>query len=413
VIAAREARSAAEAEAARLLSTELARVQSEAAERLAAQLARSKTEAAETLEIETARARAETTQTMAAEMARERAEAAQAAAAEMDRIRNEAAQTAAAELARVQAEAAQALAAELDRARAESATAAAADLAKTQQEAARALEAEVMHARVEERQAVLAGLDRLLEAMRRLDSAQTLSEVLNVLAGSVADEAARVAMFVARSGRVQGWRFAGFGPEMPEARSVDLAAPETGIIGQAIQTGETAYLPPRPGDPAPAGPHFSQLPEGRVALAVPVRLSGRTVAVVYADDMADEARPVPAAWPEAIEILVRHAGRCLEALTALKTSLTGAYRAAAARPASAPARLQGTTPVAWSSGVRPPNPTPPPEHELEPRGTPLVSRFRIALVADAPRSHPRVRALALKGRCVSPWAIGPPPSRSS
>ena len=40
------------------------------------------------------------------------------------------------------------------------------------------------------------------------------------------------------------------------------------------------------------------------------------VAVLYADDDGVQGREVPSAWPERVELLARHAGRCLEALTA-------------------------------------------------------------------------------------------------
>jgi hypothetical protein len=41
---------------------------------------------------------------------------------------------------------------------------------------------------------------------------------------------------------------------------------------------------------------------------------------VYADDGAEMDRPVPASWPEAIELLARHAVRCLEAQTAIRAA---------------------------------------------------------------------------------------------
>ena len=60
----------------------------------------------------------------------------------------------------------------------------------------------------------------------------------------------------------------------------------------------------------------------RMGLAVPVVVGGRVVAVVYADAVTLDGhdRPVPSCWPELIEVLARHAGRCLEALTTQKTA---------------------------------------------------------------------------------------------
>jgi hypothetical protein len=72
---------------------------------------------------------------------------------------------------------------------------------------------------------------------------------------------------------------------------------------------------------AAIGPGFDQLPADRMGLAVPVIVGGRVVAVVYADAVAVAAQEqlVPSSWPELIEVLARHAGRCLEALTVQRT----------------------------------------------------------------------------------------------
>ena len=58
-----------------------------------------------------------------------------------------------------------------------------------------------------------------------------------------------------------------------------------------------------------------------MGLAVPVIVAGRVVAVVYADAVRVDGheRQVPSSWPELIEVLARHAGRCLEALASQKT----------------------------------------------------------------------------------------------
>ena len=65
--------------------------------------------------------------------------------------------------------------------------------------------------------------------------------------------------------------------------------------------------------PASNAPAFVPADSGRAGIAVPLLVGGRAVAVVYADspDATTEALPSQAA----IEVLVRHAGRCLEALT--------------------------------------------------------------------------------------------------
>ena len=53
---------------------------------------------------------------------------------------------------------------------------------------------------------------------------------------------------------------------------------------------------------------------------MPVRVGGRVTAVVYADEAAQSSERLPASWASAIQILARHAGHCLEVLTALHVS---------------------------------------------------------------------------------------------
>jgi hypothetical protein len=113
------------------------------------------------------------------------------------------------------------------------------------------------------------------------------------------------------------------------------------VIGLAV--GAARAVTTRDSQTAAAGPGFEKIPSDRMGLAVPVVVGGRVVAVVYADAVTLDGheRPVPSSWPELIEVLARHAGRCLEALTVQKTAtpkVTNApAQAAAAAPPQAPA----------------------------------------------------------------------------
>ena len=69
-------------------------------------------------------------------------------------------------------------------------------LADAQAKAADELKAAVASARVKEREIEMAGVSRLLESIRGLDGATTLSEVLDALALAAAREAARAAVVV-------------------------------------------------------------------------------------------------------------------------------------------------------------------------------------------------------------------------
>jgi hypothetical protein len=50
-------------------------------------------------------------------------------------------------------------------------------------------------------------------------------------------------------------------------------------------------------------------------MALPVRVGGEVVAVLYADAARPDAPSPDARWPAVLEVLVRHASRVLEAMT--------------------------------------------------------------------------------------------------
>jgi len=201
-------------------------------------------------------------------------------------------------------------------------------------------QASIAAARVSEREQEMASITRLVESIRGLDGATSLSEVLDALALAAAREAARAAVVVIKGEHITGWRIAGFGARDAQPKSIDLPLEEAGVIALAVSSARAATTR----DGAADGPGFEHLPAERMGMAVPVLVGGRVVAVVYADsaggDSADHV--VPSSWPEAIELLARHAGRCLEALTAQK---------AAAPPTGGSRRLSGTHDVAGRSAA--------------------------------------------------------------
>jgi hypothetical protein len=193
-------------------------------------------------------------------------------------------------------------------------------LADSQARAADELKAAVAVARVKEREIEMAGVTRLLDSVRGLDGATTLSEVLDALALAAAREAARAAVVVLRGERINGWKLSGFGPRDAQPKLIDVPLADSGVIGLAV--GAARAVTTRDSQGAAAGPGFEKIPPDRMGLAVPVVVGGRVVAVVYADAVTLDGheRPVPSSWPELIEVLARHAGRCLEALTAQRTA---------------------------------------------------------------------------------------------
>ena len=193
-------------------------------------------------------------------------------------------------------------------------------LQNAENRANQAMRDSVAAARVRERENDMAGVSRLLESIRGLDGATTLSEVLDALGLAAGREASRAAVLVLRSDRLLGWKLTGFGPRDAQPKLIDLSLADAGVAGLAV--GSARPVTTRDTQSASDGPGFAHLPDDRMGLAVPVIVGGRVVAVVYADGVTPDGREqiVPSSWPEVIEILARHAARCLEALTVQKAA---------------------------------------------------------------------------------------------
>ena len=169
--------------------------------------------------------------------------------------------------------------------------------------------------------AELAASARLIEAVRAIDRAWSLTDILDTLVSSAGAEARRAAVLLVRGGQLRGWRFIGFGQPLDEQNDVDVPVADAGVIAEAARTGVAVSADSAAADTAPA---FALLPPGREVLAVPVSMGGQIVAVLYADQGPDDtARADGAArltWPFVVELLARHAARCLEAITAFRAA---------------------------------------------------------------------------------------------
>lgn len=179
---------------------------------------------------------------------------------------------------------------------------------------------------------------RLVEGIRAIDRARSLTDILDVLVRSAGQEASRVSVLLVRGDRYRGWRLVGFGPGLDNGDPVEVGAAEAGVIDQAARTATLVS-----GDGDATAPLFAQLPPGHGCVAVPLALCGQVVAVLYADALVPNPEPgTPNPEPgtlnvEPLEVLCRHAARCLEALTAIKAarSLTAMPDPPAAAPAAA------------------------------------------------------------------------------
>jgi hypothetical protein len=149
-----------------------------------------------------------------------------------------------------------------------------------------------------------AGAEKLLDSIRALDEARSLTGILDALIAASARDGAGAGVWLVRGGSLRHWRSSGI--DRPDA-DVPLDAPRA--LADAARTNATAW------------------DDG---LAVPLALAGQTVAVLYASASRSPGPQFPG--PHAIELLARHAAKCLESVTAFKTARALTDRADAAQP---------------------------------------------------------------------------------
>ena len=178
----------------------------------------------------------------------------------------------------------------------------------------RKIAAAIGRAYTDSHQTELSRAARLVDAIRNLDDARGLSEVLERLVQCSGHEVDRAAVLLVKGKRLSGWRLAGFTPGGPPARSIDLGMEEAGLAGAVVKSGLPAS---RPSDAAtgPGLPPFAAGSGERHAMALPVCVGGEVVAVLYADAPRVDQPSSDARWPAILEVLVRHASRALEAMT--------------------------------------------------------------------------------------------------
>jgi hypothetical protein len=153
------------------------------------------------------------------------------------------------------------------------------------------------------------------------------------------------------------------------------------------------------------------LPTDRMALGGPVLVGGRVVAVVYADSVTEDGHEkfVPSGWPEVIEILTRHAARCLESLTSQKTASAAPSPRLWVPPAGKTPSPEGgeapTTPE--SSGAAKPDVPSDGTTMSQPSDSARphlleesARRFARLLLSDIKLSHERAVAAALRSRSL-------------
>jgi hypothetical protein len=108
---------------------------------------------------------------------------------------------------------------------------------------------------------------------------------------------------------------AGLSDAPADVRLVSVSLDAAGAIGVCVRS--KARVEISPATFAAGELAFLAAEDAASGLAMPVTLGGQTAAVIYGDDGGAGG---PAGWRETIEILARHASRCLEAQTAIRAA---------------------------------------------------------------------------------------------
>jgi len=177
----------------------------------------------------------------------------------------------------------------------------------------------IERANADNRQAEVSRAARLVSAIRTLDEARGLSEVLERLVERAGDEVDRAAVLLVKGDRLTGWRLTGFAPEAASATSIDLSVDDAGLAGDVLRT-DAAVSSSSDSEDGARLPSFAGNSDGLHAIALPVRVGGEIVAVLYADAPRVEDPTGDGRWPAVLEVLARHASRVLEAMTVQKAA---------------------------------------------------------------------------------------------
>jgi hypothetical protein len=161
-------------------------------------------------------------------------------------------------------------------------------------------------------------ISRLLDAVRSLDAAQSLTAILEALARSALTDRGRVIVFVLNGDTLQGWGHYGF---EPGHESLDVPVSAVKVVASAMATRQATVFPAAAADEDSGLPPFMRPAPGHTGLIAPLVVGGDVVAVIYADGPERRGDEAGGRWAEEVELLVRHARARLETVTSEHTVL--------------------------------------------------------------------------------------------
>ncbi|HXG91151.1 MAG TPA: hypothetical protein VNN73_02130 [Blastocatellia bacterium] len=189
----------------------------------------------------------------------------------------------------------------------------------------------------------------LRDSVTELNEQRTQAEVLNALIARAANFAPRVVLFVVKGPNALAWAARGIEETGGNIRGLSISLQSDTALRAATGANQTFYgSPDEHAENQLIFSHIGNLQPQRV-LAVPLKVRGKTAAIVYADsaDHGENAINV-----EAIELLVNTSGLVVE-LVSLRTRVSESAKPAATQPSPTQAAQQPSEPAAPTSGALP------------------------------------------------------------
>ncbi|HSB09006.1 MAG TPA: hypothetical protein VLM38_05805 [Blastocatellia bacterium] len=224
----------------------------------------------------------------------------------------------------------------------------------------------------------------LRDSVAELNEQRTQADVLNALVARAANFVPRVVLFVVKGGNAVAWAGRGLDEGLGPIRGMSVSLEADNVLRPALNSQQTFYGSPElQSENQSIFTRLGNIHPERV-LAVPLKVRGKTAALVYADSAE---RGEVAINVEAIELLAQTAGLVVE-LVSLRARMSEAAQ---------PARQPAAEPVASSSGnlrsgeLRPPSRpsaelSTRPEHVPEPQPEPAYYRPTAEPAAPTPSS---------------------------
>ncbi|HKG46177.1 MAG TPA: hypothetical protein VKB02_05590 [Pyrinomonadaceae bacterium] len=198
-------------------------------------------------------------------------------------------------------------------------------------------------------------------AISEINEQKSQAEILKALVNRASSFAPRVAFFVIKGDQASGWRGRGFegsvGDDAIQEISVSVNADT--VVGSAAR--QLATWSGEPGSHSEDNLILSRLGEetARRIVAIPLKVRGRAVAVLYADSAGLDSESINL---EALETLVTVSGMAVELLSAARGGAQAPKRAVE----EAPAPVEQPQPSYEPASEYTPEPEPEPESAPEP-----------------------------------------------